>query len=100
MVGKLILYVILCYMSSADSPLEGCVDILIIDNNLQIARVYKTPTNEIGMTNQAFKDYVFHYINKRNIRYKRIRFIKCITMIRKEAIDFAVIYRCNLGQGP
>jgi hypothetical protein len=68
------------------------VNIIIIDNNQDLVKIHKTPSNERGMTDTAFKTYVLNYIKKYEIKYRRLRFIKCITMLQREAIECAVIY--------
>jgi hypothetical protein len=64
----------------------------IIDNNMDLPKMYKTPACEIGMTAPYFKAYVLNYIKKYKIKYKRLRWYMCITMLQREEIDFAVLY--------
>jgi hypothetical protein len=64
----------------------------IIDNNHQIATIYRQPRDEHGMTKAAFTAWVLNYIKKNEIKYRRLRFIKCRTCLQREAIDCAVLY--------
>jgi len=65
---------------------------LIIFNNHQIARVYHQPEDERGMTMPAFRAWVYKYCEKNRLHPKRLRFIKCITCLQREAYEMAVLY--------
>jgi len=67
-------------------------NILIIDNNTQLARTYNKPYLEHGMADDDFKAHVFWLIKKYDIRYRRLRWIKRSTMLQREEIDCAVLY--------
>ena len=64
---------------------------LVIDNNIQFARIYNQPMDEHGMTMTAFRAWVKKYIKRKQIEYRRLRFIIVHTCLQREAIDCAVI---------